>query len=84
MSDIEAIERKINRLRKDLEYLNEEFSTLQKKAEKKTLEITHLQQRLDLSIEIARGENGGEAISKLQMVVLKSNQRRGIKLPKEN
>ena len=80
MSDIKAIERKINRLRKDLEPLNERFAALQKEAEKKTLEITHLQQRLDLSIEIARGENGGEAVSKLQMVVLKANQRRGIRM----
>lgn len=80
MSDIKAIERKINRLRKDLEPLNERFAELRKEAEKKTLEIHHLQERLDLSIEIARGENGGEAVSKMQMVVLKANQRRGIKI----
>lgn len=79
MSDIKAIERKISRLRKDLETLTEQFAALQKEAEKKTLEITHLQQRLDLSIEIARGENGGEAVSRVQMAVLKSRQRRGPK-----
>lgn len=80
MSEITAIERKIHRLKKDLQPLNERFETILKEATKKQLEITHLQQRLDLSIEIARGENGGEAVSKLQMVVLKSNQRRGIKI----
>lgn len=80
MSEITAIERKIHRLKKDLQPLNERFEMILKEAEKKQLEITHLQQRLDLSIEIARGENGGEAVSKLQMVVLKSQQRRGIKI----
>ena len=79
MSDIKAVERKISRLRNDLEALTEQFAALQKEAEKKTLEISHLQQRLDLSIEIARGENGGEAVSKVQMAVLKSRQRRGPK-----
>lgn len=78
MSELKAIERKLSRLNKDFERIDKAFETIQAEADKKRTELTHLQQRLDLSIEIARGENGGEAVSKaLQMVVLKSQQRRG-------
>lgn len=78
MGELQAIERKLERLSKDFERIGNGFADLQNEAEKKKLELHHLQQRLELSLEIARGENGGEAVSKLQMCVLKSNQRRGI------
>lgn len=85
MSELQAIERKLSRLNKDFERINEGFENLQNEAKSKKLELHHLQQRLELSLEIARGENGREAVSqKLQMCVLKSNQRRGITPPPKN
>lgn len=75
MATIEAFQKKIQRLKIDIQNLDSQFETIKIQADKKRLELSHLHEEIKL-FEVARDKPDGVEAFNVQMAVLRVQKRR--------